>query len=72
MASVIDYEAVARNVRVERAKMGWSQKDLARMSGVCETTISFIESAKHSMIRMSTLAKLAEALQVEVEELLKN
>ena len=71
MADVIDYKVVARNVRVARAKKGFSQKQLATMSGVCEATISFIESAKHTMIRMSTLTKLAEVLDVEVGDLLK-
>lgn len=70
MADVIDSKKVAMNVRVARARVGLSQKELADKSGVCETTISFIENGKQEMIRMSTLQKLAEVLKVDIEELL--
>lgn len=62
---------IAENLRVARAKSDCSQKDLAKRSGVCETTISFLENGKQSSIRMSTLSKLAKALNVEIETLLK-
>ena len=67
---VVNHMSVARNLRVARARLGLSQKELAEKSGVCEATISFLESAKHEMIRMSTLQKLADVLGVPVEELL--
>lgn len=67
---VINRSAVAKNLRVARAKFGLSQKELAEKSGVCEATISFVESAKHKSIRMSTLQKLADALGVPIEEML--
>ena len=70
MADVIDSKRVAMNVRVARARVGLSQKELADKSGVCETTISFIENGKQEMIRMSTLSKLAQVLEVDIEELL--
>ena len=65
------FERVAVNLRVFRAKAKLSQKELADKSGVCETTISFIENGKQGMIRMSTLQKIAEALGVGVEQLLE-
>ena len=71
MADVIDSKRVAMNVRVARARVGLSQKELADKSGVCETTISFIENGKQEMIRMSTLQKLAEVLGVDVGQLLE-
>lgn len=71
MANVINCEAVARNVRIARAKVGISQIELAEKSGVSDTSVSFIENAKHKKVRMSTLVKLAEALGMETEELLK-
>lgn len=70
MADVMDYKVIATNVRVARAKKGWSQIELAEKSGVCETTISFIENGKQELVRMSTLQKLALALEVDVAELL--
>lgn len=65
------FEKVAVNLRVCRAKAKLSQKELAEKSGVCETTISFIENGKQEMIRMSTLQKLAEVLGVDVGQLLE-
>ena len=65
------FEKVAVNLRVFRAKAKLSQKELAEKSGVCETTISFIENGKQEMIRMSTLQKLAEVLGVDVGQLLE-
>jgi len=50
-----------------RRRRGLSQKDLARESGVGQDTISGIESGRHEA-RPSTLRKLAEALDVEVED----
>ena len=66
-----NHMAIARNLRVARARTGLSQKELAKSSGVCETTISFLESGKHEMIRMSTLQKLADVLGVPIEELIE-
>lgn len=65
------FENVAVNLRVCRAKAKLSQRELAEKSGVCETTISFIENGKQEMIRMSTLQKLAEVLGVDVGQLLE-
>ncbi len=53
-----------------RRRKGWSQKDLARRSGVGQDTISGIESGRHEA-RPSTLRKLAEALGVEVTDLFR-
>lgn len=69
MGDVINHKAVAKNIRVARARLGLSQKELAEKSGVNEATISFLENAKHGIIRMSTLTKLANVLGLDVEEL---
>ena len=68
----MEMSVIAENLRVARAKNNYSQKDLAKRSGVCETTICFLENGKQGSIRMSTLSKLAKALNVEIETLLKN
>lgn len=70
MAGVINYEAIAKNIRVARARKGWSQIELADKSGLSEATISFIENGKQKLVRMSTLQKLAVALEMDIEELL--
>ena len=71
MAGVIGSKKIAMDVRVARARAGLSQKELAEKSGVCETTISFIENGKQETIRMSTLQKLAEVLGVDVGQLIE-
>lgn len=49
------------------AKKDMTQKNLAELSGVHETTISNIANGK--CCKVSTAIKLAEALGVELEEL---
>ncbi len=48
----------------EEKKM--SQEDLAEKSGVSRTTISLIETEKSTTVKLSTLQKLAFALDVPV------
>lgn len=57
-------------LRELRRQKGWSQRDLARESGVGADTISGIESGRHEA-RPSTLRKLAGAFGVEVADLLR-
>lgn len=62
---------IANNIRMYRAKLGITQKELALKSGVCETSISFLENGKLDGTRMTTLNKLAEALKVNVSDFRK-
>lgn len=55
-------------VKELRRRRGWSQKDLARESGVGQDTISGLESGRHEA-RPSTLRKIAGAFGVEVTDL---
>ncbi len=55
-------------VKEMRRRRGWSQKDLAKASGVGQDTISGLESGRHEP-RPSTLRKIASALDVEVADL---
>jgi transcriptional regulator with XRE-family HTH domain len=59
---------IGRRLREERQLRGWSQRDLARETGVNTDTISGIETGQHEP-RPSTLRKLAEGLGVEVRDL---
>ena len=56
-----------RQLRVERAL---SQQDLERMTNITQSTISNLEQGNRPA-RLSTIRKLAEALNVEPEELMK-
>jgi len=56
-----------RWLRVERAL---SQQDLERMTGIAQSTISNLELGNRPA-RLSTIRKLAEALNVEPREFMK-
>ena len=56
-----------RHLRVERAL---SQQDLERATGIAQSTISNLELGNRPA-RLSTIRKLAEALDVEPKELMK-
>jgi transcriptional regulator with XRE-family HTH domain len=59
---------IGQRLKEERQLRGWSQRDLARQTGVNTDTISGIETGQHEP-RPSTLRKLAEGLGVEVRNL---
>lgn len=61
-------ETLARALRVERAKHGWSQEDLARESGVAVNTIARYESGRN-MPSLNVAAKMAQALGCSIDEL---
>lgn len=64
--------ALAKELKVLRAKAGITQKELAEKSGVAECTIAFIESKSIAVTpRIDTLVKLAQALDVEESALTK-
>ena len=56
-----------RQLRVQRAI---SQEDLGRMTSIAQSTISNLE-ASNRPARLSTIRKLAQALEVEPSELMK-
>lgn len=61
---------VGRNLKRFRKERGWSQEELAFESGLHRTYISGIErGARNPTIVI--LARLAEALRVRVDELVK-
>jgi transcriptional regulator with XRE-family HTH domain len=60
-------DSVGRRLKEERQLRGWSQRDLARETGVNADTISGIETDQHEP-RPSTLRKLAKGLGVEVRD----
>jgi transcriptional regulator with XRE-family HTH domain len=60
---------VAANVRRLRGLRGWTQKELAKRTGVTEGEMGKFESGRRAL-RTGTIARLAAALGVEVHELL--
>lgn len=59
-------EAIARH----RARLGWSQNELARRAAVNHPTLQRIEAGKSADPSVSIVARIAQTLGVSVEELL--
>jgi transcriptional regulator with XRE-family HTH domain len=53
-----------------RLKRGWSQRELARRSGVRQSLLSELERGRKTDTTGRTLVKLAQALGVSVDTLL--
>jgi transcriptional regulator with XRE-family HTH domain len=67
-----DYvDSVGQRLKEERQRKGWSQRDLARETGVNADTISGIETGQHEP-RPSTLRKLAKGLNLEVADFFRD
>lgn len=62
--------AVAANVRERRLRLGFSQEQLAEVSGFHRTYIGSVERGERN-ITLSTLEALAAVLQTTPEELLQ-
>jgi transcriptional regulator with XRE-family HTH domain len=63
-------EVDGMRLRKFRKEQAWSQRDLARESGVAQDTISRLESGQREA-QPRTVRRLAEALGVEPRELMK-
>lgn len=64
--------ALARELKIQRAKLGITQEELAKKAGVSECSIGLIESKHYSSNpRIDTLVKLEKALELEENTLLK-
>ena len=59
-----------KQLRTLRRERALSQQDVERMTGVAQATLSDLERGKREA-RASTIRKLAEALGVEPNELMK-
>ena len=62
---------IGKNVKKYRGKLGLSQEDFAKKSTVKYTTLTKIESNVIKKPSVLIMAKLAKALGVSVEDLLK-
>ena len=62
---------IAKNIRQQRKKLGFSQDKLSKLAGVAYNTVVKIESGENSNPTIETLQKIAKALNVSVDELIK-
>lgn len=63
-------ERVARRIRAERERLGWSIAELARRAEMAAPNVHRVETGKH-VPSMQTVARLAAALGVPLERLLR-
>lgn len=61
-------EAVARNLKVERVKHGWSQEELAEAAGMNVGNVARYEAGINTP-GLDTALKLAQALGVSIDAL---
>ncbi len=62
---------IGKNIKKYRTKQGLSQEDFAKKSGVKYTTLTKIESGVIKKPSVLVMAKIAKALGVNIEELIK-
>lgn len=62
---------IAKNTRFYRKKLGVSQDRLSKLADVSHNTIVKIESGENPNPTIETLQKIAKALGVKVDDLLK-
>jgi len=62
---------IGENIKKARNKLGLTQDDLVRKSGVKHTTLTKIESNVVIKPSVQTVAKIAKALEVAIEDLIK-
>ena len=63
--------SIGENIKKHRSKTGLSQEDFAQKSGVKYTTLTKIESGVIKTPSVVIMAKIAKALDVSIEELIK-
>jgi len=62
---------LADNVKQYRTKMGLSQDQLARKAGITYSTLTKLESGVNQNPKVKTLQQLAQALEVTLDDLIK-
>ena len=62
---------IGENIKKRRTKLGLSQEDFAQKSGVKYTTLTKIESGGIKTPSVLMVEKIAKALGVSIEDLLK-
>ena len=61
---------LSKNIKRYRVKKGLSQEQLAQTAGATYSALSKIEAGYHTDPRVSTLQKIAKALEVTIDDLM--
>jgi len=62
---------IAKNIKKYRTKLGISQDKLSKLAGITLHTITKIESGATPDPRIETVKKIADALGVSIEDLMR-
>jgi DNA-binding XRE family transcriptional regulator len=68
--SQVEREIFARNFRRARIEADFSQRDVAKLTGIAQSHVSEIESARHN-VGIDTMVKLAQLVRKPLHELMK-
>jgi len=63
--------SIAQNIKEKRKKIGLSQDKLSKLAGVAYNTVVKIESGENPNPTIDTLRRIAKALNVGVDDLIK-
>jgi DNA-binding XRE family transcriptional regulator len=64
-------KTISENIKRLRNKLGLTQDDLAKKADIKYTTLMKVESGTVNKPSVQTMAKIAKALSVSIEDLLK-
>ena len=64
-------KVISENIKRLRNKLGLTQDDLAKKADIKYTTLMKVESGSVNKPTVQTMAKIAKALNVSIENLLK-
>jgi DNA-binding XRE family transcriptional regulator len=64
-------KVISENIKRLRAKLGMTQDDLAKKADIKYTTLMKVESGTVNKPSVQTMAKIAKALGVSIEDLIK-
>ena len=66
-----EMSTIAKNIKKYRAKQGISQDKLSKIAGITLHTITKIESGATPDPRIETVKKIADALGVSIDDLMR-
>jgi transcriptional regulator with XRE-family HTH domain len=66
-----EMSTIAKNIKKYRAKLGISQDKLSKLAGITLHTITKIESGATTDPRIETVKKIADALGISIDDLMK-
>ena len=64
-------KTISENIKRLRAKLGLTQDDLAKKADIKYTTLMKVESGTVNKPSVQTMAKIAKALDVSIENLIR-